>query len=186
MTAMTIRALAAAAAALTLAACSSSPIASLGSIGSIGGGGTKVTDTDRVFLAAAGSWDRNRDNTVTCDEWKAYATELFDGADANRDDAVDASEWGRIVSIDRMFVTADLKYFDANGDGKLSRAEMVDKPNPVFRLMDTGNTCALNGAQIAGARSKTQYETVVKPPQDGDPREAGGEQGRAANGGLAR
>ncbi|MFN0217285.1 MAG: histidine kinase [Hyphomicrobium sp.] len=182
---MTPRTFAAVAAAMTLAACSSSPLSSLGSIGSIGGG-TKVTDTDRVFLAAAGSWDRNRDNTVTCDEWKAYAAELFDGADANRDDAVDASEWGRIVSTDRMFVTADLKYFDANGDGRVSRAEMVEKPNPVFKLMDTGNTCSLNGNQIAGARSKTQYETVVKAPQDGDPREAGGEQGRAANGGLGR
>lgn len=182
---MRFRAFAAACAASTLAACSSSPIASLGSIGSIGGG-TSVSETDRVFLAAAGSWDRNRDNSVTCDEWKAYATELFNGADANRDDVVDATEWPKIVAVDRMFVTADLKYFDANGDGKVARSEMVDKQNPVFRLMDTGNTCALSGAQIAGARSKTQFDVSGKKPQDGDPREAGGEVGKAANGGLAR
>ena len=146
---------------LSLAGCGGSPLSAIGSIT----GSKIVSNTDRVFLMAAGNWDRNRDNTVTCDEWKAYATELFNGADANRDDAVDATEWGRIVSVDRMFDTADLKYFDANGDGKVTRAEFVDRQNPAFKLMDTGNTCALNGAQIAGARSKTQYDTTGKPKE---------------------
>jgi hypothetical protein len=166
------------------AGCSSnSSMPTLASIGSIGGGNS-ISATDRVFLMAAGSWDRNRDNVVTCDEWKAYATELFDGADANRDDVVDASEWARIVSVDRMFETANLAYYDANGDGKVSRAEFVEKQNPAFRLMDTANTCSLNGTQIAGARSKTQYDVSGKPPESGDPREQGGQQGKAASGGI--
>jgi EF hand len=153
-----------------LSGCGTSPMSAIGSIT-----GTKsVSDTDRVFLMAAGSWDRNRDNAVTCDEWKAYATELFNGADANRDDAIDASEWGGVVSVDRMFDTADLKYFDASGDGKVTRAEFVDKQNPAFRLMDTGKTCSLSGAQVAGARSKTQFDTSGKPPESGDPREKAG------------
>ena len=155
---------------LSLGGCGTSPMSAIGSIT----GSKSVSDTDRVFLMAAGSWDRNHDNTVTCDEWKAYATELFNGADANRDDAVDASEWGRIVSVDRMFQTVDLNYFDANGDGKVTRAEFVDRQNPAFKLMDTGNTCALSGAQIAGARSKTQYDTTGKAPESGDPREKTG------------
>jgi EF hand len=155
---------------LTLGACSTSPMSAIGSIT-----GTKsVSETDRVFLMAAGSWDRNHDNNVTCDEWKAYATELFNGADANRDDAVDASEWGRIVAVDRMFETANLSYFDANGDGKVTRAEMVERQNPAFKLMDTGKTCSLSGAQVAGARSKTEYDTSGKAPESGDPREKNG------------
>ena len=154
-----------------LPGCGGSPMSA---IGSITGGGKSISDTDRVFLMAAGSWDRNRDNSVTCDEWKAYATELFNGADANRDDAVDATEWPRIEAVDRMFSTADLSYFDANGDGKVSRAELVDRQNPAFKLMDTGNTCALNGAQVAGARSKTQYDTSGKAAESGDPREKNG------------
>ena len=170
----------AAAATLVLAACSSSPLSSIGSIGSIGK--KSISDSDRVFLMAAGSWDRNRDNIVTCDEWKAYATELFNGADANRDDAVDASEWGRIVAIDRMFDTAGLKYFDANGDGKVVRAEFVDKQNPAFRLMDTGNTCSLNGTQIAGARSKTEYD-VSGVNKVADPRDQQDAASAAAKGG---
>lgn len=157
-------------AALSVAACSSSPMASIGSIT----GGNRVSETDRVFLMAAGSWDRNRDNTVTCDEWKAYATELFNAADASRDDALDRTEWSDIVKTDRMFETANLDYFDANNDGKVTRAEFVDKPNPAFKLMDTGNTCALSGAQVAGARSKTEYDTSGKAPESGDPREKNG------------
>lgn len=173
-------ALAAIAASLLLGACSSSPLSSIGSIGSIGK--KSISDSDRVFLMAAGSWDRNRDSTVTCDEWKAYAAELFNSADANRDDAVDASEWGRIVSIDRMFETADLKYFDANGDGKVARAELVEKPNPVFQLMDTGKTCTLNSTQIAGARSKTEYDVSGKK-NEADPRDAQDAATAAAKGG---
>ncbi len=157
--------------------------AKLPSIGSITGSSKSISETDRVFLMAAGSWDRNRDNQVTCDEWKAYATELFNGADVNRDDALDATEWPRVVKVDRMFDTANLDYFDASNDGKVTRAEFVDRPNPAFTLMDTGKTCALNGEQIAGARSKTQYDVAGKPRQNGDPREASGQQGKVANGG---
>ena len=158
------------AALLPLTACGTSPMSAIGSIT----GSKSVSETDRVFLMAAGNWDRNRDNSVTCDEWKAYATELFNGADANRDEVVDASEWSRIVSVDRMFVTADLKYFDANGDGKVTRAEFVDKENPAFKLMDTGKSCTLSGAQVAGARSKTEYDTTGKKKDGGDPREKSG------------
>lgn len=158
------------AASLTLAACSSSPMASIGSIT----GTNKVSETDRVFLMAAGSWDRNRDNNVTCDEWKAYATELFNAADASRDDALDTTEWSEIVKTDRMFDVANHDYFDANNDGKVSRAEFVDRPNPAFKLMDTGNTCSLSGAQVAGARSKTEYDTSGAKPESGDPREKNG------------
>lgn len=152
---------------LPVAACSTSPLSSIGAIT----GSNKVSETDRVFLMAAGSWDRNRDNTVTCDEWKAYAGELFNGADANRDDALDTAEWGEMVKTDRMFLTVDHDYFDASNDGKVTRTEFVDRQNPAFKLMDTSNTCMLNGTQIAGARSKTEYDTSGKKVENSDPRE---------------
>jgi EF hand len=159
---------------LPLAGCGGSPMGAIGSITNKMTGSKSVSETDRVFLMAAGSWDRNRDNNVTCDEWKAYATELFNGADGNRDDTLDATEWGGVTSIDRMFVTADQKYFDANGDGKVTRAEFVDKENPAFKLMDSAKTCSLSGAQVAGARSKTEYDTTGKAKETGDPREKKG------------
>ncbi len=168
------RILPALAAVLLLSGCGSSPMSSIGSISGSLTGKNSISETDRVFLMAAGSWDRNRDNSVTCDEWKAYASELFNGADANRDDSVDASEWSRIVSVDRMFDTAGLQYYDTNGDGKVTRAEFVDRENPAFKLMDTGKTCKLTGEQLAGARSKTEYDTVGKPKENSDPREKNG------------
>ena len=136
-----------------------------------GCGGSSIPDTDRVFLSAAGNWDRNRDGIVTCDEWKAYAGELFDAADANHDGFVDRTEYATIVATDRMFQTVEFGYYDANGDGKLARTEFVDKPNRAFALLDKGNTCRLDASQVAGARAHTEQVYDSKKPESGDPRE---------------
>jgi hypothetical protein len=128
-------------------------------------------DVDRVFLSAAGNWDRNHDGIVTCDEWRAYAGELFDAADTNHDGFVDITEYAKIVATDRMFQTVDLRYYDANGDGKLSRDEFVNKPNRAFALLDKDNECRLNADQVAGARAHTEQVFDSKKPESGDPRE---------------
>lgn len=167
---------------MALGACSQSPLSAIGSIS----GKQSISETDRVFLIAAGSWDRNRDNVVTCDEWKAYTQELYNAGDTNRDGFIDASEWPQVVGVDRMFQTAGLKYFDLNGDGKVTAEEFANKPNPAFTLLDTAKTCKLDGTQVAGARSKTEFDVSGKKPQSGDPRDAGGQQGQVANGGLGR
>jgi hypothetical protein len=152
--------------AASLGACGSNPIKSLQNANPFAKA-NNLSDTDRVFLMAAGSWDRNKDNKVTCDEWKAYATELFNGADASHDDMLDATEWPTLSKTDRMFDTANLDYFDANHDGKVTRAEFTDRPNPAFKLLDTANTCILSGSQIAGARSRTQYDVSGKKADEG-------------------
>lgn len=128
-----------------LTACSGNPFSSSSSI----------SETDRVFLLAAGSWDRNRDSVVTCEEWKAYAGELFTQADANADGLVDETEFKSIIEIDRMFQTANISYYDANGDGRLSREEFVEKPNRAFVLLDRNKQCQLTSDVVAGARSLT-------------------------------
>ncbi len=142
---------------LALAGCS----ATTGSLGEI----------DRVFLSAAGSWDTNHDGIVTCDEWKAYANDLFSSADANGDGVVDRSEYSKIVNTDRMFQTVEFRYYDANGDGKLDRSEFVDKPNRAFVLLDKNHQCRLSASQVAGARAHTEQVFETKKPESGDPRE---------------
>jgi EF hand len=170
-------------AALAVSGCSTASVPTIGSINPFSSGST-ISEVDRAYLQAAGSWDLNHDSVVTCNEWKSYAEDLFNGADANHDDFLEASEWQNITNIDKMFVTADIKYFDANGDGKVSRQEFVDKPNPAFVLMDRAGSCKLNANQIASARSKTEYDLSGSKPQNSDPREQGGQQGQAANGAL--
>ena len=133
--------------------------------------GNSVPDVDRVFLSAAGSWDRNRDGYVTCDEWKAYAAELFDAADANRDGALDPTEYAKLAGTDRMFQTVEFKYYDANGNGRIERSEFVDKPNRAFALLDKNNECRLSAAQVAGARANAEQIFDTKKPESGDPRE---------------
>ncbi|CAA2136529.1 EF-hand domain-containing protein [Hyphomicrobium sp. ghe19] len=172
-------------AALALAGCSTASVPTIGSINPFGGGNS-ISEIDRAYLQAAGSWDLNHDNVVTCNEWKSYAEDLFNSADTDHDDSLDATEWNNLTKIDKMFVIADLKYFDQNGDGKVTRQEFVDKPNPAFVLMDKSGTCKLDGSQIASARSKTEYDVSGKAPASGDPRDAEGQQGKAANGGLGK
>ena len=172
------------AAALTVAGCSTASVPSIGSINPFGG--NSISEVDRAYLQAAGSWDLNHDNVVTCNEWKSYAEDLFNGADGNHDDSLDATEWNSLTRVDKMFTVADLSYFDQNGDGKVTRQEFVDKPNPAFVLMDKAGSCKLDGTQIASARSKTEYDVSGAKPQSGDPRDADGQVGKAANGGLGR
>ncbi len=133
--------------------------------------GSSLGEVDRVFLSAAGNWDRDRDGAVTCLEWKQYAGELFDSADANRDGFVDRTEYASIISTDRMFQTVDVSHYDSNGDNKLTRAEFVDKPNRAFELLDKSNSCILTASQVAGARAHTEKVFDVKKPESGDPRD---------------
>jgi len=167
---------------LALSACSTAPLPSIGSINPFAK--KSLSEVDRAFLQAAGSWDTNHDNVVTCNEWKSYAEDLFNGADTNHDDSLDATEWPNLLKTDRLFQTANLEYYDANNDGKVSRAEFVDKPNPAFVLMDKAGSCKLDGTQIASARSKTEYDVSGAKAQNSDPRDMGGQQGKVANGGM--
>lgn len=152
----------AAAAAILLQGCGGS---GLGGLNPFGGSG--VSEVDAVFLAAAGNWDRNHDAIVTCDEWKAYAAELFDGADAGRKGYITEDEFGSIIKTDRMFETANFRWWDANRDGKLTRAEFVDRPNPAFLLLDKKNTCQLTTTELAGGRNAlASKKPLVGPPPE--------------------
>lgn len=121
------------------------------------------TPVDRIFLSAAGNWDRNKDGVVTCDEWKAYAAELFDGADTARKGYLTPDDWKKVIAVDRMFEVADFKYYDANHDGKVDRAEFIDRPNRAFELADRDHDCDLTTVELTGARTAAKPAEKIVP-----------------------
>jgi hypothetical protein len=121
------------------------------------------SEIDKTFLIAAGNWDRNKDGNVTCDEWKAYATELFEIGDVERKGYVTPEDWKRILAVDRMFDTVDFKYYDRNSDGKVDRAEFVDRPNRAFEMADRNKDCILTTVELTGARTAGATAPKVVP-----------------------
>lgn len=140
-------------AALALTGCSSG-------MPSLTGGPSEI---DRTFLIAAGNWDRNKDGNVTCDEWKAYATELFEIGDVERKGHLTPEDWKRIIAVDRMFETVDFKYYDRNGDGKVDRAEFIDRPNRAFEMADRNKDCILTTVELTGARTAGAPAVKITP-----------------------
>jgi hypothetical protein len=133
--------------------------AALASCGSSG----SPSESDRMFLMAAASWDMNRDNVVTCDEWKAYAASLFDAADRNRAGVLTPEEFKALEKNDRMFTITDFKYFDVNGNGRLERDEFLNKPNPAFLIADSDRDCRLTTIELTAARNMSAPRPAVSP-----------------------
>jgi hypothetical protein len=135
-----------------------------------------ASQIDRVFASAAGTWDVNRDGEVTCEEWKQYTRGLFAGADANKDGALSRQEFAAMARVDRLFDVANFEYFDGNGDGKVASAEIVDKPNPAFRLLDKNGDCVIGRDEKARERPSAQAEGQDKrqPRGPGDRGTPGG------------
>lgn len=104
---------------------------------------SKTSDFDRTFIGAAQTWDIDKDGLVTCEEWKKYAGTLLSESDANADDALAAEEFAKMAKTDRLFELADFKYYDQNGDGKVTRDELTGKPNQAFKLLDKNGDCQI-------------------------------------------
>jgi len=98
---------------------------------------------DLDFVQAVVTWDLNHDGDVTCQEWKAYVADLFREADASHDGVLTREEFAVMARRDRLFETAGFSYFDAKADGRLTLAEIADKPNPAFTLLDTDHDCRI-------------------------------------------
>jgi hypothetical protein len=108
------------------------------------------------IVASAPLWDADHNGTYTCDEWKQYASRLFNLADRNHDGYVDATEFKTIQQAAPMFKEADLAYFDENRDGRVSRNEFVNKPNPLFSRYDKNGDCKVTPAELKATSSDAQ------------------------------
>jgi EF hand domain-containing protein len=111
------------------------------------GRGSRPPGTDQ-WVRWANEWDSNQDQVYTCEEWKRYVTNLFNKADRNRDGYVDANEFKLIQEAAAQFRNAEFGYFDDNGDGRVSRSEFIDKPNPFFLQYDRNRDCKVTLEEI--------------------------------------
>lgn len=96
-----------------------------------------------TFIAAAQTWDLNKDNVVTCDEWKQYLATSFAEVDANRDGNLSREEYAKLAKQDKLFEEADYQFFGGKADGKLTLADMQATPNPAFKRLDKNGDCRL-------------------------------------------
>ena len=60
---------------------------------------------------------------------------------------------------DRLFSTANLSYYDANNDGKVTIEELTGKQNLAFKLLDKNNDCQI------GHDEKVNVYSVAKPKE---------------------
>ena len=115
----------------------------------------------------ANTWDANGDQVYTCDEWKKFVIDVFNKADRNRDGFVDAQEFAAIRDAGPQFKDATLGYFDDNRDGRLSRAEFVDKPNPFFLQLDVNRDCKVTLEEIMAAATRQAPRPPSTRPEGG-------------------
>ncbi|MDX2287535.1 MAG: hypothetical protein NW217_01760 [Hyphomicrobiaceae bacterium] len=130
----------------------------------------KASGPELMFISAAQTWDLDRNNSVTCDEWKAYTAELFGTADKDGDGILTSEEYQGVVRQDRLFETAGMAFFDTNRDGRLTAKEMADTPNPAFAMLDRDKDCQIASAEMVQTR---QIERI-KETGDGTPNIGGG------------
>jgi hypothetical protein len=114
-----------------------------------------ATPLERQFVAATTSWDLNQDGDITCDEWRQYASGLFRDADLNHDGILQPDEFAVLARQDRLFEIAGLAYFDSDGDGRITLAELIDKPNPAFALLDANHDCVITPEERRGSDSRS-------------------------------
>lgn len=123
----------------------------------------KTSDFDRTFIGAAQTWDLDKNGSVSCDEWAQYVNTSFREVDANGDGALDAEEWKVLVKNDRLFEVANISYYDANGDGRVTVEEMTGKQNIAFKLLDRNNDCQIDRTETVQVHGIDK----VKPKDDG-------------------
>ena len=50
---------------------------------------------------------------------------------------------------------AGFAYFDADGDGRITLPELIDKPNPALTLLDTNHDCVIAPEERRGSDGNT-------------------------------
>jgi Ca2+-binding EF-hand superfamily protein len=110
-------------------------------------------DPSKIFDSA----DTNGDGVITREEFHAARERMFIRLDRNGDGYIDKDDMsgrlaGRQKAQERL---ADLvTQLDKDGDGRVSKAEFVDGPTPLFDRADTDHNGVLSKEEVAAIRAE--------------------------------
>jgi Ca2+-binding EF-hand superfamily protein len=110
-------------------------------------------DPSRIFDSA----DTNGDGIITREEFHTARERMFVRLDRNGDGYIDKDDMsgrlaGRQKAQERL---AELvTQLDRDGDGRVSKAEFVDGPTPLFDRADTDHNGELSKEEVAAIRAE--------------------------------
>jgi Ca2+-binding EF-hand superfamily protein len=113
----------------------------------------------RTRGAALDKADANHDGDITRDEFKASRAAQFARLDRNGDDVVTLSEFPHLAKSNRpkaQKLKAVIQYADRDGDGRVTRAEFVDGPSPLFDRADRNHDGRLSRDEAAAVREQLE------------------------------
>lgn len=101
--------------------------------------------------------DANQDGDVTREEFRVSRATQFRRLDRDNDGVAMLSEMPRLANSNRPEARALrtlLTRADRDGDGRITRAEFVDGPSPLFEAADADQDGRLSSEEIAGFRDQ--------------------------------
>jgi Ca2+-binding EF-hand superfamily protein len=120
---------------------------------------TSAHAASRTPGAALEKADTNHDGYVTREEFKASRAAQFARLDRNGDGAVMLSEYPRLAKSNgarAQKLKMVIGHADRDGDGKVTRAEFVDGPSPLFDRADSDHDGRLSSAESAAVREQLE------------------------------
>lgn len=98
--------------------------------------------------------DTNKDGFVELSDLEKSLMRIFDRADTNKDGAVDAEEIKAISGKRAEQMQKRIMRADANGDGKVTRQEMIAKAPAWFERADADKDGKVSKAEMAAFAEK--------------------------------
>jgi Ca2+-binding EF-hand superfamily protein len=134
-------------------------ILTLSLIGLAALGVSSANAASRTPGAALEKADANHDGYVARDEFKASRAAQFQRLDRNDDGVVTLSEFPRLARSNRPKAQAlktVITHADRDGDGRVTRAEFVDGPAPLFDRADRDHDGRLSRDEVAAVRDQLE------------------------------
>lgn len=98
--------------------------------------------------------DANSDGLIARDEFLRYRAGQFDRMDRNGDDVLSPADSPPGPLRFAFDPDALIAPFDANGDGRVTRAELTQAPTPAFDAADRNGDNLVDEAELRAARAQ--------------------------------